>query len=78
MSFLRGVAEGAAFIASNKAASASSRAARRHGMAADAAPYVGLWGYRAPTADKTIFHCFVLLRDGTVISVPQKPVGRPT
>ena len=48
------------------------------GMAADAAPYVGLWGYCAPTADKTIFHCFALLRDGRVISVPQKPLGRPT
>ena len=75
MSFLGGIAEGA-LIASTKAADASSRAARRHGMAADAAPYVGLLGYCAPTADKTIFHCFVLLR--MVISVPQKPVGRPT
>ena len=49
------------------------------GMAADSAPYVGRWGYCAATdAAKTIFHCFVLLRDGTVVSVPQKPVGRPT
>ena len=47
-------------------------------MAADAAPYVGLFGYCSPTADKTIFHCFVLRRDGTVVSVPQKPIGRPT
>ena len=49
------------------------------GMAADAAPLLGLWGYCSATdAAKTIFHCFALLRDGTVISVPQKPVGRPT
>ena len=49
------------------------------GMAADAVPLLGLWGYCSATdADKTIFHCFALLRDGTVISVPQKPVGRPT
>jgi hypothetical protein len=51
---------------------------RRHGMLAQAAANVELWGYCAPTADKTIFHCFALLRDGTVIRVPQKPVGRPT
>ena len=49
------------------------------GMAADAAPLLGLWGYCSATdAAKTIFHCFALLRDGTVISVPQRPVGRPT
>ena len=49
------------------------------GMAADAAPLVGLWGYCSATdAAKTIFHCFALLRDGTVISVPQLPLGRPT
>ena len=48
------------------------------GMAADAAPYVGLWGYCSPTpANKKIFHCFALRRDGTVVSVPQKPLGRP-
>ena len=46
------------------------------GMAADAAPHVGRWGYCAPTdAAKTIFHCFVCCADGTVVSVPQKPVG---
>ena len=49
------------------------------GMSADAAPCVGRWGYCAATdAAKTIFHCFALLRDGTVVSAPQKPVGRPT
>ena len=49
------------------------------GMAADAVPLLGLWGYCAATdAAKTIFHCFALLRDGTVISIPQRPVGRPT
>jgi hypothetical protein len=48
------------------------------GKAADSGPFIGLWGYCAPTADKTIFHCFALLRDGTVVPVPQKPAGRPT
>lgn len=48
------------------------------GMAADAAPYVGLWGYCSPTAaNKKIFHCFALRRDGAVVSIPQKPLGRP-
>ena len=32
----------------------------------------------SPTpADRKIFHCFALRRDGTVVSVPQKPLGRP-
>ena len=43
--------------------------------AADSAALIGDWGYCSPTADKTVFHCFALLRDGIVISVPQKPKG---
>ena len=48
------------------------------GMSADPAPYVGRWGYCAPISATEHFHCFVLLRDGTVIGVPQRPLGRPT
>jgi hypothetical protein len=46
--------------------------------AADSAAYVGLRGYCSPITGTDHFHCYALLRDGTVISVPQKPVGRPT
>ena len=48
------------------------------GMAADAARFVGLWGYCSPIGATDRFHCFALLRDGTVVSVPQRPLGRPT
>jgi hypothetical protein len=46
-------------------------------MFADAAPYVGFLGYCTPA--EAHYHCFVQLRDGTVVGVPQKPAqGRPT
>ena len=48
------------------------------GMAADAAPYVGRWGYCSPIGATDRFHCFVLMPDGRVVSVPQRPLGRPT
>ena len=48
------------------------------GMAADAARFVGLWGYCSPITGTDRFHCFALQRDGTVVSIPQKPLGRPT
>ena len=48
------------------------------GMSADAARFVGLWGYCSPIGATDRFHCFALMPDGRVVSVPQRPLGRPT
>ena len=49
-------------------------------MAADAARFVGLWGYCAPIGATDRFYCYALMPDGRVASVPQIPIkqGRPT
>ena len=48
------------------------------GAKANSAPFVGDYAYCSPTADKTIFHCFVL-HDGTTMSLRRSPwEGRPT